>query len=301
MLAPPEGPTLAEGQELVAASLSRVVSSRRLLVIKGASLTQHALRSPRESADLDILSPPDEVLRSVEALTQHGWRPYAVDTTAHVIPIHSVTLVHERWPLELDLHHRFPGFLADPQEVFDAFWERRQPLEQAHQTVFMPDRNSSVLIAALHYERSPQMHEDSLTDLRQRAAGLLSPADLTDLAELAARTGCADTLRDFLDSLGAPPIGVGTSDPDELAAWNLYRTGGRVTGLAWLEELRRKPWHQRPRVLWHAVMFTEDELRFKFPDAPAGRRGIWLARYWRLRQAVKALPEARRVMRAQRP
>lgn len=294
--------TASEAQALVAASLAQgPFASNRLLLIKGVSLTDQGLRPARESADLDVLTAPDEINAIVEALASRGWRSYTEDTTAHVIPLHSHTLVHARWPIELDVHHRFPGFLADPQLIFDALWERRQTLEQAHQSVFMPDRNSSILIAALHYERAPEMHENSMADLRERAISLLNADDLADLAELAARTGCADTLRDFLDSLGAPPVGVGTSDPDALAAWNLYRTGGRVTGVAWLEELRRTPWPQRPALLWHALMFTEDELRFKYPDAPGGRKGVWLARYWRVRQAVKALPKARRVMRAHRP
>lgn len=293
---------LAESRALVAAMIARI--SRDLdidaTLIKGPTPTVHGLRAPRESADVDVLTSPEGHQPLLTELMTRGWHPYAGDTTAHLIPQHSITLVHERWPLELDLHYRFPGFLKDPQVVFDLLWERRQTFEQAHQPVWIPDRNSSILIAALHYERAPEIHEASLEDLKVRVDGLLNEEDLLDLANLAAQTGAADTLRDFLDGVGAPPVGVGTSDPADLAAWNLNRAGGRITGLAWLDEFRQASWFRRPAVLWRAVMFTEDELRFKFPEAPAGPRGVWLARYWRLRQAIKALPQALRVLRDQR-
>jgi len=295
-----EALTLAEARELVAASVAHLAQRLAIpvLLIKGPTLAAHGLREPRDSADVDLLASPARVGALVAALVERGWHEYAQDTTAHVMAPASVTLVHQAWPLELDLHHSFPGFLTDPQTVFDSLWARREEFAQAAQPLAMPDRLGSILVAALHYERTPQMHQTSLDDLARRAGADL---DIQGLAELAAATGCADTLRSFLDGLGVPPVGVGNSDPDALAAWELFRSGGWVPGVAWLEALRRAPWRKRPAILWHAVMFTEDELRLRYPAAPAGARGVWLARWWRIRQALMAMPRALRVLRDQRP
>jgi len=293
--------TLAEARELAAASVAHQAAALGvpILLIKGATLAEQGLRAPRESADVDVWASPAQVGNLVAALVDRGWHVIVEDTTAHVMAPASVTLVHKAWPLELDLHHTFPGFLVDPQKAFDLLWERRQSLVQANQTVPMPDLLGSVLIAALHYERAPALHRNDLADLLDRSRGLLDAEGLQDLAELAERTGCADTARSFLDRLGVPPLGVGRSDPETLEAWGLLTSGGWVTGVAWLESLRRARWRDRPRLLWHALMFTEEELRFRFPSAPPGPRGIWLARYWRLRHAIRALPQALGVLRRQ--
>jgi hypothetical protein len=294
--------TLSEARELVAALVGAVAQERDipLLAIKGATLAAHGLREHHESADVDVLISPIDVDSFIDLLQDRGWRRHADDTTAHVMPEHSVTLVHRRWPLELDVHSRFPGFLADPQVVFDALWTRRTRFEQAHHDVVMPDRLGSILIAALNYERAPDFGAVALADLRGVVAGTLEQEERRELADLATRSGCADTLREFLESIDVPTVGVGSSDHEALAAWNLYRSGGHLTAVAWLEELRRASWSRRPALLWHAVMFTEDELRIRFPQAPRGSRGVWLARYWRLREALRALPRAVRVMREQR-
>lgn len=294
--------TLAEARELLAASVARQARVLKVpaMLIKGPTLAAHGLREARESVDVDLWASPAAVDRLIAALKVRGWHVYAEDTTAHVIAPASVTLIHQAWPLELDLHHAFPGFLAEPQVVFDRVWARRQAFTQAGQGLAMPDLLSSVLIAALHYERSADIRQPDLADLSRRVRVLVGDTQMLELAELADQTGCADTLRRFLDSLGAPAIGAGRSDPDALDAWQLLINGGGVPGVAWIETLRRARWCDRPAILLHAFLFTEDELRYRFPDAPAGARGIWLARWWRLRQAVKALPEAERVLRARR-
>lgn len=297
--------TLAEARELVAASVAARASENdvRLLLIKGPTLASHGLRDPRESVDVDVLIAPDELTTFIRGLESSGWHPYALSPAPPVIPEHSVTLVHERWPLELDVHHRFPGFLAEPQRVFDEFWKRRQQFQQAHQLVAMPDLASSILVAALNYERDPVRCAGTLDSLRERSRKLLSQDQVNELADLARQTGCADTLHEFLDALGAPSVGVGEADPTALAAWHLYQTintiagsGGSVLGVAWFEEIRRSRWHRRPAILWRALMLTENDLRGRFPQAPEGRRGVWLARYWRLKRALSSVPGALRVV-----
>ena len=72
---------------------------------------------------------------------------------ALLLPLHSTTLRNPRWGCELDVHNRFPGFLADPSDVFEALWERRTTVTIAHQDIPCPDPSSHAVIAALHWLR----------------------------------------------------------------------------------------------------------------------------------------------------
>lgn len=283
--------TLATARQLVAAQVAFLAAELEVpaLLIKGPTLEAHGLREPRESADVDILASPARVDILQDALVAAGWVA-APDTTAHIIPQHSVTLTHEYWPLELDLHWYFPGFLADWQMSFDALWERRQTIDIAHQNVLMPDRAGSALIAALHYERAPETYNWALGDLVGRMRTTFDRVELSDLAELAVTTGCADVLAGYLDAVGAPATGRGESDDRRLADWNLNRVAGRVSGAAWLHALRTARWRRRPGVLWRALMSTEDDLRFRFPDTATTWRGLWVARLRRAIIAGRALP-----------
>jgi hypothetical protein len=289
--------TLSAARHLVAAQVAHLAAGLGVpaMVIKGPTLAAHGLRDPRESADVDALASPDRVAVLQDALEQAGWTPMP-DTTAHIIEQHSVTLTHEFWPLELDLHWYFPGFLADWQVSFDVLWERRETIDIAHQAVPMPDRAGAALIAALHYERAPETYAYALQHLVDRTRAAFGPDDLADLAAVAAATGCADVLAGYLDAVGAPATGRGESDPQRLTDWNLNRSAGRLTGAAWLDALRKAPWGRRPRLLWSALMSTEDDLRFRYPDVPAGWPGLWIARWRRLMSATSAAPRTIRAL-----
>jgi hypothetical protein len=50
-------------------------------------------------------------------------------------------------------------------------------------------------------------------------------------------------------------------------------------------------------MLLRALLSTEPVLREFYPQAPAGRRGLWLARWWRLTKAVHDLPRAVHIAR----
>ncbi len=51
------------------------------------------------------------------------------------------------------MHDRFPGFLAEPTEVFEALWERRTTARIAHRDVPCPDVLAHGAVAALHWLR----------------------------------------------------------------------------------------------------------------------------------------------------
>lgn len=269
----------------------------RPLLIKGPVLAAQGLRAPTRFADVDVMVEPAKARAVLARLAEVGWLPLHEDTRLRVVDLHSTTLRNSYWPVELDLHHQYPGFLAAPAQVFDALWRRRGALEIAHQRLDVTDRAGSILIAALHYVRNGAFHADRLNALAERVRNLLDDASLRDLAELAAETGCADTLRDFLDQVGAPPIGVGHSDPDALASWRLFLGSQYVIGIGIWDHLRRAPWSQRPGILVRGFLLTEGELRERFPGAPPGRRGVWTARWQRLVEGIRAMPKVRRLLR----
>jgi hypothetical protein len=211
---------------------------------------------------------------------------------------HSKTYRHDTWPCEIDVHDRFPGFFADPQVVFEALWARRTTATIAEREVPCPDVLGNAAIAALHALRDPS-YERSRRDLAYMTETLrvrLDDSGLQDLAELAAETGAADTLRPFLDELGAPCIGVGTTRAEDLEAWQIRTSSSGVKTVSYLYQLRRAPMREKLPLLWHALVLTEAEIRKAQPNAAPGAWGLFMARVRRLRVALRHLPRAARIV-----
>ena len=161
--------------------------------------------------------------RRASSTREIGWRIEVPGTGAHVMTFHSKAYRHDNWPCEIDVHDRFPGFFADPQDVFEALWARRTTATIAGREVPCPDILGNAAIAALHALRDPS-YERSRRDLAFMTEVLsegLVATQLRELAELAVATGAADTMRPFLDGLGAPRLGVGTTPPEDLQAWRI--------------------------------------------------------------------------------
>jgi hypothetical protein len=271
----------------------------RVLFIKGPTAVLQGLRAPRTSVDVDALVDPAQRYRLAARLTELGWVDEHVYTSPTVLPMHSLTHRHPSWVCELDLHDRFPGFFADPQDVFDRLWARRQTVQVAAREIPCPDPAGQALVLALHCLRDPHdpAKAGELTQLIDRVAATSDPASLLDLAQLARDLGAADTAAPFLDRLGAPAVGRGSTRPDDLRAWDL-RTRPDASVAGWLDELRRLPKHRWPRYLWYAAVLTESELRLDDPGLAPGRRALLGARARRLRRGLRAVPGAIRSVRA---
>ena len=67
----------------------------------------------------------------VAAIEHAGWRERASTLAGSVFTTHSRTFVHRDWPCDLDVHRFFPGFLAEPETVFDELWRRHEAIEVA--------------------------------------------------------------------------------------------------------------------------------------------------------------------------
>lgn len=294
--------TLREGvllAQLLAASAAQR-SGARVLVIKGPRQVGLGLRPARESVDADVLVHPDEFEAALGQLVRLGWRRRVPDTSPHVLPFHSVALAHEAWPCEIDLHHRYPGFFASDAAVFEALWRRRRSDEVAGQQVPVCDLAGDTLIAALHAARAPERKRTDMEFLVATVRDRFDNETRRDLAVLAAETGCADTLRNFLHAVDAPTVGTGRTDLADLEKWSLLTAGESIRGIGWVHELGRAPWRHRPRLLLRAAFLTEAEVRSQYPQAPAGRWGLLRARFWRWRATARHVPRAVRALRTRR-
>jgi hypothetical protein len=118
------------------------------------------------------------------------------------------------------------------------------------------------------------------------------PEALKMLSSLATETGSADTLRPFLERVGAPLPAAGLSPAGAWADWRLRSETPDLTSLPWLLALGRGPVRRRPRLLWHALFLSEADRRANSPSMAPGRLPVAMARVSRLRRGLRALPAA---------
>ena len=275
----------------------------RVLFIKGPILAMQGLRPERQSVDVDVLVDPSRFEEMQQRLREIGWRIEVPGTGAHVMTFHSKAYRHDNWPCEIDVHDRFPGFFADPQDVFEVLWARRTTAAIAGREVPCPDILGNTAVAALHALRDPS-YERSRRDLAFMTEALgeaLDQGQLRELAELAVATGAADTLRPFLDAIGAPKLGEGTTPAKDLEAWQIRTSSSGVKTVAYLYQLRHARKRQWPPMLWHALVLTEAEVRKAQPDAAPGAWGLFEARVRRLRRGLEDLPRAARIVWRRQP
>jgi hypothetical protein len=287
-LRPSEMPLeISEARAVLAALVSRVASDADidLLLIKGASLSHHGLRTPRSWGDVDVLIRPGTEPRLRRLLEQAGWS-VPDEPSPRPLPIapHALTLHHPRWYTEIDVHRHFPGCYGDPADVFELFWRGRTPIESAHQPVATTGLHASALIAALNLMRGPKRPWTR----RETAEWIEAVTAWTDddrqaLAQLAAATGAADTAAPLLDDAGVSPIGRGTTANADLADWHDRVSMARGDGYEWGLALRRAPLGRKPSVAIRALTFDPDA----YVDGRPQPRG-----WQRVRLAVRRLPEA---------
>jgi hypothetical protein len=297
--------TLRESVPLVHALVAHLAQGAgvRILFIKGPVLARQNLRGDdHTSVDVDVLVSPEEFGHLCRALAVAGWRDEQVLERPSITPQHSATYRHESWECAVDVHRLFPGFLADPQTVFDALWRSRTSVDIAGREVPTCARPGNAALAALHYLRdSTDPHRaQQLDELVALVRGGFGPESLTTLSLLSVETGAADTLRPFLERVGAPLPTAGLSPADAWSDWRLRSETPDLTSLAWLMAVCRRPIRRRPRLLWHALFLSEADLRANSPSLPPGRLPVAIARVARLRRGMRALPSAVSALRRAR-
>ena len=290
------GMAVDEAVELLAAVLDRVGRStgRRVLLIKGAATEAHGLRSPRTSADLDVLVARAEWEDVVAALLAVGWRRELDPARPAAFEQHSATLIHEFWSCELDVHRYYPGFLADADAVFDRLWEERTTLVRAGRPVAATGPLGSTLVAALHALRELDVQRN-----RTELAELVAAVDargihVAGLQQLAVETGCAGALAHLWQALGvATPSAA--EDPDALREWRFRTEAGRQKSLDWVAALDAAPLRRWPALLLRALWPTDADIQVRGRTTATGL-GLLRHRWARLRDGLRALPEAVRLV-----
>ncbi|WP_446664564.1 nucleotidyltransferase family protein [Flexivirga sp. B27] len=125
----------------------------RVLFIKGPVATVQDLRPARTSTDVDVWVEPEKHGTLIRALAEHGWRRRVLPDGPRILESHSVTLLHDDWPCDIDVHRYFPGLLAEPRAVFDFLWDRHETVELAGVSIPACDRLAAALVLAAHQLR----------------------------------------------------------------------------------------------------------------------------------------------------
>jgi hypothetical protein len=288
--------THEEAVELLPVLVARLAAAHdiRTLLIKGRVADFHRLRPPQLSADVDVLVAPDGFDELHRALIDAGWIALEEDAQPQIAQVkHSVTLRHPLWPIELDLHRHFPGVFAREADAFQALWDDRVHLESAGRQVPATGRAGSFVIGLLHAWRNPG---DPKADAEEASMAVaLSNSDeafRATLSDLVVRTGTGEAGRERWIELGIDPGPATDADPEALLTWRISSDAGRTPlALGWIFELRRQPLRRRPGILLRALLGADEHnLRSRYPTAPAGRRGLWVIRWWRLNTAVTDVP-----------
>ncbi len=285
--------TMAEAVPLGYVLCDRVARNAgiRLLAIKGPVLAQQGLRSERMSADVDVWIDPAAHGAFVAAMASAGWMRGPVSSAPTILPPHSQTLRHEAWPLEIDAHDRFPGFLAPVQDVFEVLWEHRMTVTLSGAPVITPDLGSHAAVVALHHLRDPQwsVSAPALDALVEHVKEVAQPADLKTLVEVARATGAMETLTPFLIRVGAPTQTDEPPSADRVALRQWEIRTGATGSMPWLMGLSQTPVWRWPGAIWHAIWLSDAEID-AFHARPDDSR--LRARLRRLRRGLSQLPSA---------
>lgn len=297
--------TVTDAVALCAAWASRLAREVgiRALVVKGAPLSSYGLRDARSSADVDILIEPDRIADFRQSLLSAGWTERQIPRINDRIGAHSRTYLHHRWPCDIDVHAHFPGFLADPKDVFDALWARRMQHPFAHISVDVPDRIASALILALHSLRDGNvrsLHRAEYEGLRQIS---LSDEDRRLIADTVVITGSAATLDPILASWHVDltdaerAASAATHDRTALATWRgrvAARSNGAYTWWLTLESARGI---EKAAVVYRALWPRAEEIRLAHPEVPDRTGPLAWARIVRLGRGLRGIPASVRALR----
>ena len=218
---------------------------------------------------------------SLEALLERGWarRPDTVGSSR--MTTHSVALIKDGWPNDIDLHREYPGLLVGSARAFDVLWENRVPTMCAGIRCWIPDRESAIVIWALHSLRGTDLQERHRDELRHLTGAILPSLSEPEGAALSLRIG----------ELGAVPVRslwaggeVGLLDPMALASWRRKLAQSRDL-TPWVQVLREAPPWEFAYLLFRAVWPSGDDLQLMDPglvNTPVGRLSARSSRVARL-------------------
>ena len=284
--------SLDEANELAHALLAHVgrESGIRVLSIKGLVADRYGLRTPRVAADADVMVDPARFDDFCDLMDEHGWRRRVEREVPSLLGMHSVTLIRDNWPNDIDVHVRFPGFFAGDSVAFDRLWRTRGTMAAAHTEIDVPSRAGSAVIAALHavrYSRSVR-HTDEFARVTELLWSEFTEAEQAEFFDVT-RVGKAQwVLRDLFEHRGVPyEI---DADADQRRLWTMNRaTIEDGAAVSWLVALRVAPLLRKPAVLLRALWISRADIPRNDPDRQPSAREAWAHRMLRWRRGASAL------------
>lgn len=257
----------------------------RVLFLKGPAAQHQGLRRPHLSSDVDALLPEEDARRLETSLAGAGWYPRPSGMEGVALK-HAVTLIHDQWPIDIDVHSLIPGLAAPPDAVFDLLWVRREHTDIAHWRVDIPDHTDHALVLILNILRSSPGAE---TDTRlPYVAEALTDAEMRILGRRITEFDCGPHVAPFVRRYGRGLIPLDTREPNR--TWLLYQHLDQPA-LLWMEGVARAPWTRKPLLLLSAVLPSRrvlSERDLTLIDAP--RRKLFVERVGRLARTAVHFP-----------
>lgn len=184
----------------------------RALHHKGHTAPEGTYVTGRTSTDADVLVPPDEAARAVEALQARGWDLVTSYRDGSIFQ-HAASLWHTHLGYA-DIHQLIPGTGPTPEVVFERLWSQRSTADMGGQPCTVPGRLDHVALIVVHAARDTSRGRRDTAHLRSS----LSPQEW---AEVRARA---------LELRAAAPwvVATGESAPAseaEVALWRALRDG----------------------------------------------------------------------------
>jgi hypothetical protein len=253
----------------------------RSLLIKGHALAAQGLRTPRRYADIDVWVAPGSVETFVSLLEERGWHERGPNWVLERVGNHSVTLVNDHWPCDIDVHLRFPGFLAPDDVVFEELWRRRTTISLGGREVTTTDRAGNAAVLALHSLRQEWNSHKEVEF--EHLVGLLSADDdlLSGVLDIAAVAGANETLAPLLARLGVSPRPGFQASERALREWSARRAHVSRTG-RWLTYFRSVPTRRLPKEILVALWPSPELYRQDHPEVPPTRGALFRGRVRRL-------------------
>lgn len=276
--------TIAEAVPLGTVYLQRLLADTgvRSLVIKGPAFAVLGVRGERRSNDIDMIIHPNDRTAATETLARAGWSiishwfPPALDDV-----IYSTTFRHSRYPVTLDLHHRFSGILAAPALAFEAMWTKRTRVEIAHHPVSTLCRDHALVVEALNSMKmtQPQQWQTSVARVARRA----TEDDLAAVVAAAHELGARHTASPLIAALGGPaPRSPAPTGYDQ---W--VRRGARNSGKDLIVDIIRRAPQHTPRVLWEQLTLDPEVARFWAETHRVSYRSHWQILWLRILRTVR--------------
>lgn len=265
----------AEGLEL-AAALTAVIAEQAgipCLFLKGPAASKVEMRPERPSADIDVLVHPLYVDSLVNELFKRGWklRPFPDGVG---IPKHSHTAYHPNWPIDIDIHFRFPGLDAEPAAVFNKLYEEASVHYFGGMKAKVPSLAGMLIIQITHalryWDQDGRFFGAAQSDynfLMQKAL----PISWETLVQALDDTGSWAAMKPFLLQK-YPEQTRSIVFPDPSIDWSsrtIDTFEGKLRAVAFLNA----PFSEKPRILLRSVFPTREDLA-------AGHLPLLEANFW---------------------